>query len=207
MYIRNGSPFDITAAFVGPDGTQYPAGWLKDADEATLSSFGITEVADPVYKDPRFYSNIPGDAGQINSVPRPLADVVSMVSAEINTHRDTLTRNGGYKVVVGGEDKWFHSDVFSRSQQIGLFVMGANVPANLKWKTMDGSFVTMTQALAQQIFQAAAASDMAIFAAAEAHKAAIGAAVDVEEIAAYDWRSTGWPETYAGSAEPTPGAR
>lgn len=201
MFIRNGLPFDIAGPFTGEDGTQYPAGWLRGMDADGLAALGITEVPDPVYKDPKYYDNSPGADGQIVSAPKPLQSVLGGIFQEINTHRDELTRNGGYKVSVDGVDKWFHSDVFSRSQQIGLVMMGSNIPADLKWKTMDGSFVTMTQALASQVFQAAAASDMAIFAAAENHKAALQAAADVDEVAGYDWRNTGWPERFVRQVE------
>lgn len=106
----------------------------------------------------------------------------------IKVERDYRTENGGYKVGA----KWFHSDQKSRSQQLGLMLLGASIPANLQWKTMDGSFVTMTQQLAGQVLGAAAASDQAIFAAAETHKAAMEASADP---AAYDF-SVGWPKIY-----------
>lgn len=93
---------------------------------------------------------------------------------------------------VQADGKWFHSDQKSRSQQLGLVLLGANIPATLQWKTMDGSFVAMTPALAQQILAAGAASDQAIFAAAEAHKAAMEASADP---ASYDY-SGGWPKVY-----------
>lgn len=112
------------------------------------------------------------------------ADIWEKIKAE----RDRRTEQGGYKVGT----KWFHSDQKSRSQQLGLVLLGASISANLQWKTMDGSFVTMTQTLAQQILGAAAASDQAIFAAAEAHKAAMEASADP---AAYDF-STGWPKVF-----------
>lgn len=108
----------------------------------------------------------------------------------IKAERDRRTENGGYKVGA----KWFHSDQKSRSQQLGLVLLGAGIPAGLQWKTMDGSFVTMTATLAQQVLAAAAASDQAIFAAAEAHKAAMEASADP---ASYDF-SGGWPATFAG---------
>jgi hypothetical protein len=114
---------------------------------------------------------------------------------EIKAMRDHLSDAGGYKVAVAGVDKWFHSDAKSKTQQLGLFIMGAAVPA-VQWKTMDGSFVAMSQALAAQIFQAAAAQDQAIFAVAEQHKAAMEAA---EEPEAYDF-TAGWPATYPGPA-------
>lgn len=108
----------------------------------------------------------------------------------IKAERDRRTDQGGYKVGT----KWFHSDQKSRSQQLGLVLLGASIPANLQWKTMDGSFVTMTQQLAGQVLGAAAASDQAIFAAAETHKAAMEASADPS---AYDF-SGGWPATFAG---------
>ena len=71
-------------------------------------------------------------------------------------------------------------------------MMGAGLPAGLQWKTMDGSFITMTPSLAQQIFTGAAASDQAIFAVAEQHRVAMEASPDP---AAYDF-STGWPKVF-----------
>lgn len=107
----------------------------------------------------------------------------------IKAKRDAI-KAGGVKVGA----KWFHSDDGSRIQQMGLVMMGASIPANLQWKTMDGSFITMTQALASQVFQAVAASDQAIFTAAETHRVAMEASADP---ASYDF-SGGWPATFAG---------
>lgn len=109
---------------------------------------------------------------------------------EIKGIRDRKTQNGGYKV---GTD-WFHSDTFSRTQQIGLTMYGASMPANLTWKTMAGTFVPMTPTLAQQIFVSAGQQDAALFAYAESLRAQVEAAqnpatVDIE---------AGWPETFNG---------
>lgn len=117
--------------------------------------------------------------------PRPTA---AQIWERIKAERERRTENGGYKVGA----KWFNSDQKSRSQQLGLVLLGANIPAGLQWKTMDGSFVTMTQQLAGQVLAAAAASDQAIFAAAEAHRQAMEASADP---AAYDF-STGWPKVF-----------
>lgn len=106
----------------------------------------------------------------------------------IKAERDRRTDQGGYNVGT----KWFHSDQKSRSQQLGLVLLGASIPAGLQWKTMDGSFVTMTQQLADQVLAAAAASDQAIFAAAEAHRQAMEVSADPS---AYDF-STGWPKVF-----------
>lgn len=106
----------------------------------------------------------------------------------IKAERDRRKAAG---VKVGA--KWFHSDEASKIQQIGLVIMGASIPAGLMWKTMDGSFVTMTPAMASQVFAAVVAHEQAVFAAAETHNTAMRAAADP---AAYDF-SSGWPATYA----------
>lgn len=116
--------------------------------------------------------------------PRPNA---VQVWERIKADRDRR-KAGGVKVGA----KWFHSDDGSRIQQMGLVMMGASIPAGLQWKTMDGSFITMTQTLASQVFQAVAASDQAIFAVAEQHRVAMEASADP---ASYDY-STGWPKIY-----------
>jgi hypothetical protein len=114
----------------------------------------------------------------------------------IRAKRDALSAHGGYKVTVDGVEKWFHSDPKSQIQQLGLKEAGAGIPAGLKWKTMDGSFVTMTPTLAVQIFGSAMAQDAAIFQAAETHRAAMEAAADP---LAYDY-TRGWPAVFPGVA-------
>ena len=75
---------------------------------------------------------------------------------------------------------------------MALNMMGASIPANLQWKTLDGTFTTMTATLAKQVFQAAAALDMTAFAKAEEHRVAMEASADP---ASYDF-STGWPAAF-----------
>jgi hypothetical protein len=116
------------------------------------------------------------------------ADIKMDMWDAIKAERDRRKNDGGYKVGAN----WYHSDTSSRIQQLGLVMMGANLPANLYWKTMSSSFVLMTPTLAGQIFQTAAASDMAIFTVAEQKKAAMLASADP---ASYDYL-TGWPLIY-----------
>jgi len=129
----------------------------------------------------------PGDDG-FPALFDPPKKTTDEVWKEIKAERDRRTMNGGYPV----GDKWFHSDLVSRTQQLGLVLLGANVPADLEWKILGGATATMTQELAGQILAAAAASDIAVFAAAEAHKAAMEASPDP---AAYDF-SAGWPKAF-----------
>jgi hypothetical protein len=114
----------------------------------------------------------------------PLPEAQAARWEDIKTERDRRQVLG---ILVGSHH--FHSDDKSRIQQIGLVMMGANIPSGLQWKTLDGDFVTMTPVLAQQIFSATAASDQAIFAAAEGHRQAMLASANPAQ---YDY-SHGWP--------------
>jgi hypothetical protein len=112
----------------------------------------------------------------------------------------TRRKNGGVQVTVTAAvgatpavTKWFHSDTDSRIQQLGLIDMGANIPANLQWKTMDGTFVTMTQALAQAVMNAQASADQANFSNAETHRTNMMAAADPTT---YSY-SASWTAIYA----------
>lgn len=117
-----------------------------------------------------------------------LADQRAAKWVAIKELRDRKIQEGGYTTAA----KWYHSDTFSRTQQMGLYMMGAAVPP-IQWKTMDGSFVTITQAIAAAIFNTAVASDNATFTRAEVLRAIVNAsdtpdAVDI---------TTGWPATFA----------
>lgn len=118
----------------------------------------------------------------------PLADRQAAAWERIKHERDRRKYLG---VKVG--QHWFHSDDPSRIQQLALAMMGNAIPAGLMWKTLTLSpppvFVEMTPALAQGIFTATAASDAAIFAAAETHRIAMEASATPES---YDC-SGGWP--------------
>jgi hypothetical protein len=128
------------------------------------------------------------------SIQAPTPDQVKSEKWEsIKSERDRR-KAGGVMVEVGADNKWFHSDDASRIQQIGLVMMGAGIPAGLQWKTMDGSFIAMNQTVAGAVFSAVAASDQAIFAVAETHRAAMESSTDP---ASYDY-STGWPKIYGG---------
>ncbi|MHB8803569.1 MAG: DUF4376 domain-containing protein [Rhodocyclaceae bacterium] len=132
-------------------------------------------------------TNAEADALRAPTAAQIVADKWNAIKAE----RDRR-KVGGIKVKVGTTNKWFHSDDASRIQQMGLVMMGTNMPADLQWKTLDGSFVAMTPAIAGNVFAAAAASDQAIFAVAEGHKTAMEASADPST---YDF-STGWPKIY-----------
>ena len=121
------------------------------------------------------------DAWILNAITSDLWDL-------IRAERDRRKSQGGYKV----GNYWYHSDDTSRIQQIGLVMLGANLPNNIMWKTMSGDYVHMTPTLAAQIFQAAMVSDMTVFAVAEQkHTEMLASANPVD----YDVL-TGWPKIY-----------
>ncbi|MEO8644807.1 DUF4376 domain-containing protein [Pseudomonas sp.] len=108
--------------------------------------------------------------------------------------------------------QWVHSDLFSRSQWLGLKdnardalaaggAMGDtlrdtlrdNLSQTIVWKMLDGAFVPVTAQLAYDVVAAVTRSDMDIFTVAEQHNVSMRAAADP---ASYD-HTTGWPQTYA----------
>jgi hypothetical protein len=130
------------------------------------------------------------------AVSEPVADLGVLATAQweaIKAERDRRSQHGGYPVTVGEVQKWFHSDLFSRSQQIGLVMLGAGIPSGLQWKTMDGTFVTMTQQLAGAVFASAAAQDQATFTTAETARQAL-----IANPAGFSLDSIQWPAIYEG---------
>jgi hypothetical protein len=157
----------------------------------------IAGTATDAYTGPDTFIDAPADfdvtrlgeysfADGVLTAPTPISPQAA-TWGRIKAERDRRQVLG---VKVGAH--WYHSDTESRLQQIGLFIMGSNVPA-VQWKTLTLSgppvFVTMTQAIAGGIFQGTAESDAAIFAAAETHRVAMEASDTPES---YDITS-GWP--------------
>ena len=69
MFMLNGQPLALDAAFTTEDGTQYPANWLRLTTTEEKQAIGITEVADPESYDDRFYwgPNNPKDLDQLKA--------------------------------------------------------------------------------------------------------------------------------------------
>ena len=55
MFMLDQRILPLDTPFTTDDGTQYPANWLRLASPAERAAIGITEVADPVPHDDRFY--------------------------------------------------------------------------------------------------------------------------------------------------------
>jgi hypothetical protein len=86
-------------------------------------------------------------------------DIARIRKEKLKAIRDELTEEGGCLV----QGKWFHTDVRSKQQQLALLIAGANLPSGLMWKTMDGTFIQMTEQLAIDVFQAQLTRESLIF--------------------------------------------
>ena len=71
MFILDGKQLNPNRAFTGPDGTQYPANWLRLTTLEEKQAIGITEVPDPQPVDKRFYWDRDADG---NLIPKQLED-------------------------------------------------------------------------------------------------------------------------------------
>ncbi len=102
---------------------------------------GVIEIADPVppadYSDETYYRTEQEDAPYVIYMKKSDEQLADIRWNKLKQIRDDLTENGGCKL----GDKWFHTDTKSKQQQMALTMMGAAIPADLQWKTMDGSFI------------------------------------------------------------------
>lgn len=188
------SPFnpgeDYAVVFLTPQPPHNPVTQIVRATQPVLTSKGTWEQRWEIVSKFHEYTD---EQGVIHTVAEQEIDAIAedlnnkrQVKWEaIKAERDRRTQQGGYSA----SSKWFHSDTFSRSQQLGLVMLGNNIPAGLMWKTMDGTFIEMTPALAQEIFQAATISDSTIFAYAESLNQQVQSSDNPESI---DIKS-GWP--------------
>lgn len=104
----------------------------------------------------------------------------------IKTERDRRKFNG-----VFTNNKWIHSDTYSRTQWLGMVMMGANLPV-IEWTTMDGTTISTTPTLAQAVFQGTATLDATLFAYAKSLAIAVNESTDPNSIDI----TTGWPVTF-----------
>ena len=117
----------------------------------------------------------------------PLVARATAITA-IKAERDRRKFNGVYV-----SNQWIHTDTYSRTQWLGMVLMGANVPA-ISWTTMDSTSITTSQALAGAVFQAAAQLDVTLHAYAKGLITAVEASSDPASIDI----TTGWPATFEG---------
>lgn len=129
------------------------------------------------------------DALTVEQIEANLTALRASKVAAIKAERDRRKFNG---VLVSA--KWIHTDTYSRTQWMGMVMMGASVPA-IEWTTMDGTSITTSQALAGAVFQATATLDATLFAYTKSLIAAVDASSDPASVDI----TTGWPATFEGT--------
>jgi hypothetical protein len=71
MFILNGKSLAPDSAFTTPDGTQYPANWLRLSTSEEKAAIGISEEPDEILYDQRYFWGYDADG---NLIPKQLED-------------------------------------------------------------------------------------------------------------------------------------
>jgi hypothetical protein len=87
MFLLNGLPLSPDSAFKTPDGTQYPANWLRLSSQEERTAIGISEVPDPAVYDQRFYWGYSED-GEL--IPKDHTQLVEQWTQQTRTTAGTL---------------------------------------------------------------------------------------------------------------------
>lgn len=128
------------------------------------------------------------------NVPEPIAAVAPLREAliadlwgAVKERREQCKAAG---VQVGGY--WFHTDIDSRLQWLGMRSEGGALSVGLPWKTMSGQFTPITAQLVSDVYAAIKAKEIAAFARAETLRALLNAADDPRLVDI----NAGWPASY-----------
>ena len=133
--------------------------------------------------------------GRVVIVPAPepaLEELQAQAWANIKSERDRRLIGGVFVSTGKDAGKWFQSDDSSQIKLNALFSLGANIPKGVVWKTLDNTFIEMTQSLCQAVMISSLSAQNAIFQVAESHKSAMEKSKSPLE---YDY-SAGWPKIY-----------
>jgi len=110
MFILDGKPLLIDHAFTHDD-ISYPANWLRLSSQADRDAIGITEVADTVRHDDRFYwdHDIPKDLDQLKEQWKAQVDNTAysmlfqsdwMVIRKLETGKEIPASHASYRAEV-----------------------------------------------------------------------------------------------------------
>jgi hypothetical protein len=97
MFLLNDKPIGLDTAFTTENGTQYPSNWIRLASPEERAAIGITEVADAVRADDRFYWN--GDA----SLPKDIDQIKTMLIAQVKQTAGSLLAATDWRITRAAE--------------------------------------------------------------------------------------------------------
>ena len=174
MFLLDSKPLGLDVPFTTADGTQFPSNWLRLASPAERAAIGITEVADPVPHDDRFFwaPGVPkllDDREESDEQGNPL--FVKAYDAQTQTMVDTTER-----LVTKGLKSQFVAQVKATA---------GSLLAPTDWK------VTRAAEGVKAVDADTLAARAAIRAASDANETAIKACTTVEQLAALQ---LSWPE-------------
>ena len=137
MFILNGKRLALDRAFTTPDGTQYPANWLRLATAEQRAAIGITEQADPPRYDQRYYWGYDSE-GEL--IPKDLDELKTLhITQTKNTANKLLASTDWYIIRKYDRDvdvpvgiTSYRSDVLTVSTQRENLINGVSAVADLK---------------------------------------------------------------------------
>ncbi len=174
MFMLDSKPLALDVPFTTADGTQFPANWVRLASPAERAAIGITEVADPVAYDDRFFWS-PGNPKLLEDREESDADgnplFVKVYDAQTQAMVDTTER----LVTKGLKSQWIAQ----------VKATAASLLAPTDWK------VTRAAEGVKAVDADTLAARAAIRAASDANETAIKACTTVEQLAALQLN---WPK-------------
>lgn len=96
MFLLNGQPLAVDTPFTLPNGTQYPANWLRLSTLEEKEAIGITEVPDPPQYDQRFYWGYDAEG---HLIPKDHAQLVEQWTQQTRTTAGTLLQPTDWMVI------------------------------------------------------------------------------------------------------------
>lgn len=93
MFLLNGNPLAENTPFIDANGNQYPSNWLNLSTPEEKLAIGITEIADPVRADDRFYWD-----GDINN-PKDLDGLKAQFIAQVKDTAGKLLSQTDWMVI------------------------------------------------------------------------------------------------------------
>jgi hypothetical protein len=146
-FLLNGEPLAIDTPFKTPDGTQYPANWLRLSTLEEKEAIGITEVPDPEPYDQRFYWGydaeghlIPKDHAQLveqwtqqtrttaNSLLQP-TDWIIIREADNGKAADPVLKTWREEIRLAAGSKVYEIGQTTDTDALAAYITGADYPA------------------------------------------------------------------------------
>jgi len=97
MFLINGNTLPVGVPFKDAEGNQYPANWLNLSTAEEKAAIGITEVADPVRADDRFYWD-----GDVNN-PKDIDQVKAMLVSQSKAIAGSMLSQTDWKIIRAAE--------------------------------------------------------------------------------------------------------